>query len=252
MIGKITEGLKNTLNRRSIGNDKPVCPYCNTKLEKMPSRKKKCPSCGDFIFVRTRPSDKKKILVTAEQAEQVDEQWSIVNGTHEEYLARKAEYEKTKNKLAKRFGTDPSDNDIMWDIYNRQRLKYARGLKWGLYRNTIFSMAEILRKESKLDRALELYLEVCYLDLNGPRNCSGSSPELLKRFPPFDPKNPTALTAPGVAKRILRLSKTNNLEIDDVKTVFVNHNRNVEKDLKLPLSATKAWKKLEKELRKNK
>lgn len=248
MLDKIRGGLKSVFDKQSIGNDNPVCPYCNFKLEKMPAKKKKCPNCGEFILVRTRPSNQKKILVTAEQAEQVEEQWSIISGTHDEYNANRKEHEKTKTKLAKRYGKEPNENDIQWDIYNRQRLKYARGLKWGLYRNTTLKMAEILRKESKPDRALELYLEVCYLDLNGPRNCSSTDPKILKDFPPFDPK--LAFTAPGIVKRIEILSKKNNISINTMKTIFIEHNREVEKSLKPPLSAKKAWGKIESEFQK--
>ena len=28
------------------------CPYCGGKLEKKPTRKKKCPHCSEFIMVR--------------------------------------------------------------------------------------------------------------------------------------------------------------------------------------------------------
>lgn len=28
------------------------CPYCNNPLEKKPTRKKKCPSCGEYIYVK--------------------------------------------------------------------------------------------------------------------------------------------------------------------------------------------------------
>lgn len=29
-----------------------TCPYCGGKLEKIPTRKTKCPECGNYIFVR--------------------------------------------------------------------------------------------------------------------------------------------------------------------------------------------------------
>lgn len=68
------------LNRKElfepIGNVKPLCPYCNFYLEKMPARKKACPNCKEFIFVRTRPYDRKKVLVTDKQVEEIQEQYS--------------------------------------------------------------------------------------------------------------------------------------------------------------------------------
>jgi len=53
----------------------------------MPGRKKKCPACGNAIFVRTRPQDKVRILVRSDQLLVVEEQWSIVRGTHHQFLA---------------------------------------------------------------------------------------------------------------------------------------------------------------------
>lgn len=50
------------------------CPYCNAPLNPVPQRKKKCPSCGKFIFVRTRPSDRQRVLVTEEGAKRIDEE----------------------------------------------------------------------------------------------------------------------------------------------------------------------------------
>ena len=75
---KITEPL--------IGVTDAVCPYCDHRLQKMPGRKKKCPACENSIFVRTRPRDKVKILVREDQLLAINEQWSIVRGTHEQFL----------------------------------------------------------------------------------------------------------------------------------------------------------------------
>ena len=62
-----------------IGLSDPVCPYCNGHLEQKPAKKKKCSHCGKYIYVRTRPQDQMKVLVTEKQAELIEEQWSIVN-----------------------------------------------------------------------------------------------------------------------------------------------------------------------------
>ena len=97
-----------------IGESDPVCPYCSGLIEQMPAKKKKCPHCGNFIYVRTRPKDQVKILVTDKQVEIIEEQWSIVNGTHKEYLARKQKIEAERSRLAEIFGQAPSDNDVKW------------------------------------------------------------------------------------------------------------------------------------------
>ena len=58
----------------AVGNVDSVCPHCNHQLDKKPGRKKKCPHCGEFIYVRTQPCDEQRVLVTQEQAEKIEEQ----------------------------------------------------------------------------------------------------------------------------------------------------------------------------------
>ena len=96
----------------AIGNTDAVCPYCGTRLDKKPGRKKKCPHCANFIYVRTRPLDNQKVLVTEEQKEVIEEQWSIVNGTHDNYVAERRAREEKRLRLARQFGREPSQEEI--------------------------------------------------------------------------------------------------------------------------------------------
>ena len=227
---------------------KAECPYCRQSLAKIPGRKTKCPHCGKFMFVRTRPKDNVRVVVTKEEADKIDEEWAIVSGTHDEYFVEKEELEKERVILRKRFGKEPSENDVKWGVFNKQLIQHSQRGDWGLYRNTRFAMAELLRKEMKIKQALQAYLEVCYLDLNGPNNTGGlDDPELLKEFPPFDP-NCDSFLAPGVIDLIQRIIKELNIDKDEVKKIFIEHNSRIEKSLKLPLSAEDAWQSLEKEI----
>jgi len=151
--------------------------------------------------------------------------------------------------LRKRFGgKEPSDNDVRWGLLNKQIIENAKNGDWGLYRNTRFQMAEILRGEMKFKDALRTYLEVCYLDLNGVRNVDRmNDSEILKEFPPFDPKE-SAFLAPGVIDLIKRIVLKLNLGKKEIKRIFVEHNSRSEKFLRLPLSVEKAWQSLEKEI----
>ena len=49
-----------------------TCPACGIKLDTAPSRKKKCPSCKQFIYVRTVPVDRKQYLVTEDEIEIIE------------------------------------------------------------------------------------------------------------------------------------------------------------------------------------
>jgi len=67
----------------TLGNTEPVCPYCAKPLDKMPGRKTKCPFCANYMYVRTRPADKKRVVVTEQDAAKINEQWMVEHGTVE-------------------------------------------------------------------------------------------------------------------------------------------------------------------------
>jgi DNA-directed RNA polymerase subunit RPC12/RpoP len=232
--------------RPEIGNTEPICPYCSETLDKMPGRKKRCPFCGGFIYVRTRPSDEKKILVREDQIPVIEEQWAVANGTHEQLLAEREAYEKERDALKSKFGREPSENDIRWSMLNMSLLKHAQNFQWGLYRNTRLAMGDILRKESKEIQALDTYLEVCYLDANGPSNCGTRDPEILRQFPPFDPKS--AMVAPGVIGYIDKIIASHRLTQEQVEQRFIKLAKRTGKSLNLPVDSESAWKTLKREI----
>ena len=187
--------------------------------------------------MRTRPSDGQRVLATEVQAEQIEEQRAIVNGNHEQYLAEKKTFEQEKIRLTKLHRKSPSGNDVKWSILNQQLVKHAKSGSWGLYRNTKVEMAEILRKESRLESALSTYLEVCYLDINGPQN-TGNRADFL----PFSVSE--AFIAPGIVNRVLALAEKLNYRTEQTEQAFhtiaeVNH-----RVLRLPVSPGQAWAKL--------
>ena len=47
----------------------PACPYCGVIQEPPPARRRKCRDCGETIHVRTDREERKKYLLTAEEAE---------------------------------------------------------------------------------------------------------------------------------------------------------------------------------------
>lgn len=53
-----------------------ICPYCQADLAKKPSRKTKCPSCSNMIYVKRAPNEDVKRLVTELEANNIEELWS--------------------------------------------------------------------------------------------------------------------------------------------------------------------------------
>jgi hypothetical protein len=231
-----------------IGITEPQCPYCRIILEKMPARKTKCPACGKYFFVRTRPEDRKKVLVTEEQVPQIERQWEIYYQQQEfEKSVNKSEYKKEKAKLSKIQGREPSAYDVLWSLANQHLIQHAKRGDWGLYRNTKFEMARILQLEDETIRALQVYLEICYLDLNGPSNTGGTTdPALLREYPPFELKY--ASLAPGIVDYVVKLSEKLGLQQEEIKKLFFETAEINYKNLKLPVKPAKAWDLLKKEL----
>jgi hypothetical protein len=230
-----------------IGVTEPTCPDCRHDLDKMPGRKKKCPACGNDIYVRTRPCDRSRILVRADQLSIVEEQWAIANGTHQQFLAARQRRVDTIATLRERFGHEPSNQDVEWALLTDQSLDHARNQNWGLYRNSRFAMAEILTAEDKLAPALDLLLDVCFLDLNGPSNHGGmTDPELLTLFPRFDPTSGDL--APGILSRVERAVQRLGFSNDTLKKRFMAIAEKLKTSLRLPLHPEKAWRLVAKEI----
>jgi hypothetical protein len=223
----------------TIDNRKAECPTCYKKLAKIPGAKTKCHHCGEYMYVRTQVNHT-RVVVTKAQAEEIEKQWMIAKGTYDSYLAEKASFAAEKEEIATKLGRQPSDNDVRWRRLNRELMSHAKRGDWGLYRNARFSMAEILLSEKRLEAALYTYLEVCYLDLNGPRNMGGITDKyIINEFPPFNQK--FASLAGGVTSRIVNIMKHLDVTLSDIKPKFLEQNDNTGKTLKLPLSAGKAW-----------
>lgn len=238
------------VNNQPKDERKAECPSCHKSLKKVPGSKTKCPHCGEYMYIRTT-TKQVRLVVTEDEAEKIDEEWRIETGTQDAYLASEKRFVDKKEELKKRFnGKNPSDYDVQWGLFNEDLLQHMKNMDWGLYRNTKFQMGEMLRKEVRLEASLKMYLEVCYLDLNGPNNCGGMlhSPEILKEFPPFDPRDGNAFLAPGVIDLIQRIANKLNFDTEKIHSIFIEHNERFEKSMRLPVPAQEAWKRLESEL----
>ncbi|KGX93066.1 hypothetical protein N781_14285 [Pontibacillus halophilus JSM 076056 = DSM 19796] len=227
-----------------------TCPYCDHKFDKALSRKKKCPSCEQEVYVRTLPykegQEKVRVAVTSEHADKIDIQWAKLNGTYEELMQRKRKYEKKREDLRDSWGQEPSESDVEWHILMDTRIEHATNDQWGLYRNTTLSMAQHLYSLKKYEESLRIYLEVLYIDLNDPTNAGKVDGRFVKEKQPFKPKKNPSL-APAIMKRIVLLKdKRTPMEDEQVEKLFKEHNHQVHQALATPLSPEEAWNRLEK------
>ena len=96
----------------------------------MPERKKKCPSCGRYIYVKTRPSDRLRVLVTEEGAKQIEAERNLKSMT-ERYGISKKELEETSKRLSNKFGYPAKARDVMWAILSDRTIDSMKKGDWG-------------------------------------------------------------------------------------------------------------------------
>ncbi len=227
-----------------------ICPSCGFGLNKVPGAKTKCPHCAAFMYVRTDPETNSRVVVTAERAEEIEDEWSKINGTWEFRQEEKRRYQATKEQLTKNFnGAVPSDNDIKWSLLNEDSIKHASVQDWGLYRNTIFQMGEILRKEEKHAMALEKYLLVCYIDTCGPNNVGVPLGQKLEFGQKAFSKD-SAFLAPGVLERVLKSAKATNKDLESLENILKDVGMKYKGAIPFTLTPENSWKQILEELKK--
>lgn len=109
------------------------------------------------------------------------------------------EYNKKKASL----NFNASFNDIAWGIFVDRNIQLSSHQNWGLVRNNIHNMSELLYKENKYTESLSMLLEVLYYDLSGMENNN--------MLCDFD----SIFIAPGITNKILNLKSYYSDELID-------------------------------------
>ena len=143
-----------------------VCPYCGTTLQKRPERKKKCPSCSNFIFVKTLPTSREKVLVTESQAEEIEKQWSALYErkkwleTFSSHGLSEADYEKEKSRLSAELGREAKDREVAWALFSKllRSTTNLHSLKMINYEMALFVEEESGDFRPFLEKAAEMEL----------------------------------------------------------------------------------------------
>lgn len=233
-VPKVDESLRSQCSEIGIPLTQipPACPSCAGILNKAPGKKTPCPRCGAFMYVRTRPKDSVRVLVTEGQAKILEEERLKVTGRYEAYQQAEQEdqeaeecRERTRQRLRQRFGKEPSDADVEWGYLNELRMRQGLNNDWQSYRDTTYRMANQLIEEGKSKGALAFLLEVCFYDLNGPRDCAGHDAEWMRQNPPFNPVYGRLQSA--VMAQIQALALQLGLGKETLKDLFLKRSLNV-------------------------
>jgi len=142
------------------------CPYCDNSLTPTPRRKTKCKNCGNYFYVKTRVSDRLKVIVTEEEKESIEKDWTqyyIDNApspcptfiTDEEF--QEAE------KLVQAKGKKIIPNDIAWGLLNKKLNSYIKQKNFGGMHQLYYEMAIFTQKEGRDCFQLLQESSRCYL-----------------------------------------------------------------------------------------
>ena len=113
---------------------------------------------------------------------------------------------------------------MLWSQLNQELLGHAIHPDWGPFRDAKLEMADILRIEGNHAHALGLYLEACCFDLNGPNNSGGiTERELLRQFPPWNPRDPTANLVLEVLNRAVQTIDNAEINRSIVESIYNKH-----------------------------
>jgi hypothetical protein len=134
-----------------------------------------------------------------------------------------------------------------WGDFNKVLLEHARLGNWGLYRNVRLDMADYLRTSGRKLQALLTFLEVSYIDSNGPNNLHGRvDPEILRQSPPFDPS--IAVQAPRVVGEIYVHSQELGMSNAILKARYIKVASSFHKFIKTPVDPEDGWNEFQKQL----
>ena len=175
--------------------------------------------------------DRQRVLVTEAEARIIETEWNQV-------IWR-------QNLLGPEYA-GLSDEEV-WTRCNQQLLEAAKNDKWGLYRNVRLKMAQLLHLRGQFKDALETYLEVCYLDLNGPTNVAESKGAMRSaRDCAFSKRQ--AFLAPAVLDWASEIASDLGMSASNLEKAFVEVARAQQQHLHLPVSTQEGWRKLSSEI----
>lgn len=150
-VDDIQPGRKNYRDMNS-------CPNCGTILTQVLTRTRKCLSCKETIYVRSKQTLYSQPYLTREQAHIVDAlkdiEWRNVTIDL---------FKKESAKLSKEFGQKAGDGDTLWRVYHNLLGRYARVSEFDSVSWVYSAMASYLSQEGKDSKKLQAEAKRAYL-----------------------------------------------------------------------------------------
>jgi hypothetical protein len=200
------------------------------------------------VLVRSRPLDRERVLVTAEEAQTLEDQWELHRerggGSPLRPLLNEEDLETERAQLAIRFGREPSAFDVASSLISHRAFEHMRRLELASYRDFGLARAALLDQQGRTEEALAAYLGVCFLDLNGARNpprqgVDGApirSADAANGFSLDD-----ACLAPPVIARCIQIIATLDMDEEAARSAFTAFTERHYQTLRAPRRPHEVW-----------
>jgi hypothetical protein len=129
-----------------------ACPYCNINIDWVINKKERCRACNNLIYVKTRPENNSRLLLTAEDALLIDQQWKDIEVIHGMTLFAKQlgvsgeELENKVRELRELSGLPVTARGAVWSILNAKMVKLLKQNDWGNLSGVYFDQSIFLQK----------------------------------------------------------------------------------------------------------
>jgi hypothetical protein len=139
---------------------------------------------------------------------------------------------------------NPLPADLSGDEYARALLEAQRSSarlgEWNRYRTLRMRLAQHKYAGGRYREALELLMDVWYLDLNGPRDINRlHGAQLGTEAPGFDPRLGQVSTT--VQRKVRRIANILNMSMDEMQVIFFAVAGPTHRAYHLPLPPREAW-----------
>lgn len=228
-----------------VGSANLNCPHCNGKLKRFPQRRTKCPYCDRVIYSRSRPLDRKKVLLNDEESERVEQEWAEFN-KHQHLIRIISEIipDDSETVISQVYGDlhstmekEPSIIDILKRINDQKSEQSLSTGMFNQFRYHLLFESDILKFEGRDLESLKRLLQVIYLDMNGISNAGNA-----KNKPVFNLK--TASKSLDLLGEIRTVRIRLGFDLEQVKKEFITSAEDVTRILKPrspPLKAEELW-----------
>lgn len=203
--------------------NKAICPYCKQLMPNRPSSKGKCKLCGNLVYVKKSVFTNEKTILTESDNNAMEE--IKTERTRRNFILSILQNESTTEEVVDEIikKNNSTIDDALISICKENMVKHKLKGNVGLYRNSMLNVGQIYDKFEDKKSALDYYLKVCFIDLNGPNN--DFSLLYDRRF---------AFLAPAVLGWVNKLSNKLNIKEKDFQELFLKNAYEIyEKDMSL-------------------